>query len=125
MVAYKYGNETTFKDMDDAWMKEIKLITGSHFTWTSYDDQELIGTGGGTYTYENGKYIENIEFFHPLGSNMIGSSQVFDCKLEDGKWYHSGYIKKYEIDPETLDYVVVDSSFIEEVWVKIDGSSRL
>ena len=120
MISYKYGNENTFKDMDDKVMKEIKLITETHFTWASFDEQEMIGAGGGSYSYEDGKYIEHIEYFHPIGSNMIGSSQVFECKLEDGKWYHSGYIKKYEIDPETLDFVAVDSSKIEEVWVRME-----
>lgn len=61
LVSYKYGKETEFTDMTDL-MKEIKLITPTHFSWTSYDEQEVIGSGGGTYTYQDGRYIEKIDF---------------------------------------------------------------
>lgn len=51
---------------------------------------------------------------------MIGSEQVFECRVEGKKWIHKGYIKRIEFDPIALKYVVADSSALEEVWEKID-----
>jgi hypothetical protein len=52
-----------------------------------------MGTGGGTYTFKDGKYTENIEFFS-RDSSRVGSSLAFDGKLENGDWHHSGLSSK-------------------------------
>lgn len=82
--------------------KTIKMLTGKRFQWFAIDPDgnKFSGTGGGTYTFENGKYTENIEFFS-RDSSRIGASLSFDGKIEDGKWHHSGLSSKgdkiYEI----------------------------
>src|SRR5690606_9824127 len=45
--------------------KTIKLLVGGYFQWFAIDPSQksFSGTGGGTYTFENGKYTENIQFF--------------------------------------------------------------
>ncbi len=123
LVSYKYGKDTEFSDMTDM-MDQIKLITDSHFTWASYDEEEMMGAGGGTYTWEEGKYVEQIDFFHPKGDGMAGSTQVFECELDGDRWIHRGYIKHYELDAETLDFVLSDSSRLEEVWVRIKNEEK-
>lgn len=59
-----------------------------------------MGTGGGTHTTMNGKYTENIEFFSRDDSKS-GLSLIFNYKLIEGKWHHSGLSSKgtpiYEI----------------------------
>ncbi|MDX1470670.1 MAG: hypothetical protein R3213_04170 [Flavobacteriaceae bacterium] len=59
-----------------------------------------MGTGGGTYTTEDGKYTENIEFFS-RDNSRVGASLEFDFELVDGDWHHSGFSSKgdplYEI----------------------------
>lgn len=71
--------------------KTLKILTGKRFQWAAIDPgkKEFSGTGGGTYSFENGSYTENIEFFS-RDSNRVGVSLRFDGKLENGKWHHSG-----------------------------------
>ena len=44
--------------------KTMKMIAGGRFQWIAYDTSKkgFYGTGGGTFTAKDGKYIENIEF---------------------------------------------------------------
>lgn len=71
--------------------KTLKVLTGSRFQWFAIDPASnfFSGTGGGTYTFENGKYTENIEFFS-RDASRVGASLSFDDHLEDGKWHHTG-----------------------------------
>lgn len=75
--------------------KTLKMLTSGWFQWFAINPEtkQFSGTGGGTYTFENGKYTENILFFS-RDSNRIGAKLVFDGKLEDGKWHHSGLSSK-------------------------------
>jgi hypothetical protein len=79
-----------------------KILSGTRFQWAAInpDTKEFSGTGGGTYTFSNGKYTENIEFFS-RDSSRVGASLSFDGKLENGEWHHSGFSSKgdkiYEI----------------------------
>ncbi len=83
-----------------------KLLTGTRFQWAAIDPgkKEFSGTGGGTYTFRNGKYTEAIEFFS-RDSTRVGASLTFDGKLENGEWHHSG--KSSKGDP------------IYEVWSRV------
>lgn len=71
--------------------KTMKILSGTRFQWIAYnvDTGEFSGTGGGTYTTINGKYIENIEFFS-RDVNRVGASLEFDYKVVDKAWHHSG-----------------------------------
>lgn len=83
-----------------------KLLTGTRFQWAAIDPgkKEFSGTGGGTYTFKDGKYTESIEFFS-RDSTRVGASLTFDGKLENGAWHHSG--KSSKGDP------------IYEVWSRV------
>ena len=82
--------------------KTMKIISDTRFQWVAYNDETgaFSGTGGGTYTYENGKYVENIEFFSKDG-NRVGASLSFDYEVKEGEWHHTGFSSKgdpmYEI----------------------------
>jgi hypothetical protein len=75
--------------------KTVKILTGTRFQWAAIDPgtKQFMGTGGGTYTFQNGKYTEQIEFFS-RDSSRVGSSLSFDGKLEAGNWHHSGLSSK-------------------------------
>lgn len=79
-----------------------KMLTGTKFQWVAIDPgkKQFSGTGGGSYTFKDGKYTENIEFFS-RDNSRVGASLVFDGKLENGAWHHSGLSSKgdkiYEI----------------------------
>ena len=82
--------------------KTMKLLAGNRFQWIAYDISKkgFYGTGGGTYTAVNGKYVENIDFFS-RDSNTVGKSLEFNFEIKDGDWHHKGFSSKgdpkYEI----------------------------
>jgi hypothetical protein len=75
--------------------KTVKILTSTRFQWAAIDPgtKSFMGTGGGTYTFKDGKYSENIEFFS-RDSSRVGSSLTFDGKLQNGDWHHSGLSSK-------------------------------
>lgn len=79
-----------------------KMLTGTKFQWVAIDPakKQFSGTGGGSYTFKDGKYTENIEFFS-RDNSRVGAALVFDGKLENGDWHHSGLsskgVKIYEV----------------------------
>lgn len=77
--------------------RTIKLLTGSRFQWIAInvETKEFFGTGGGTYTFVNGKYTETIEFFS-RDSSRVGASLSFDGKVEGNNWHHSGLSSRGE-----------------------------
>ncbi len=82
--------------------KTMKILSGTRFQWIAYNTEtkEFMGTGGGTYTTEGGKYVENIDFFS-RDNTRVGASLDFNFELKDGEWHHSGKSSKgndiYEI----------------------------
>jgi len=85
--------------------KTMKILSGTRFQWIAYNTEtkEFMGTGGGTYTTEDGKYTENIEFFS-RDNSRVGASLKFDYSLVEGNWHHSGLSSKGDL--------------IHEIWSK-------
>jgi hypothetical protein len=85
--------------------KTIKILSSTRFQWAAINTEtgEFSGTGGGTYTFKDGIYTENIEFFS-RDNSRVGMSLSFNGKLDKNDWYHSG--KSSKGDP------------INEVWSK-------
>lgn len=71
--------------------RTYKILTGTRFQWVAINIKTGVfsGTGGGNFTFADGKYTENIEFFS-RNSDRVGASLQFDGKLVDGHWHHSG-----------------------------------
>ncbi|MBD1396405.1 membrane or secreted protein [Pontibacter sp. JH31] len=71
--------------------KTLKVLSGSRFQWIAFNSEtgEFSGTGGGTYTSQDGKYTENIEFFS-RDKNRVGQSLSFQYEVKDGNWHHRG-----------------------------------
>jgi hypothetical protein len=86
----------------DGPRKTMKILSGTRFQWIAYNTEtkQFLGTGGGTYSTENGSYVESIEFFSK-DSSRVGAKLDFKFKLIDGQWHHSGLSSKgnpiYEI----------------------------
>ncbi len=95
----------TLQQMQRGDRKTLKLLTADRFQWFAINPKtkEFFGTGGGTYTFKDGKYTETIEFFS-RDNSRVGASLSFDGKLEGNNWYHSG--KSSKGDP------------ISEVWTR-------
>ncbi|PSL04286.1 hypothetical protein [Cecembia rubra] len=71
--------------------RTVKVLSGGRFQWIAFNSEtkEFMGTGGGTYTAENGKYTENITFFS-RDDSRVGASLSFDFEVINGEWHHSG-----------------------------------
>lgn len=77
--------------------KTLKMLTGTRFQWFAInpESKEFFGTGGGSYTFENGKYTEHILFFS-RDNTRVGSDLQFDGKIENKQWHHSGLSSRGE-----------------------------
>lgn len=71
--------------------KTIKLLTGKYFVWAAVNTEtkQFFGCGGGTYSVQNGKYTENIQFFS-RDNSRAGMSLTFDFELKNEEWHHKG-----------------------------------
>ena len=95
ITARMQGNE--LNEMRPGARKTIKILSGTRFHWAAINTEtkEFSGSGGGKYTFTNGKYIENIEFFS-RDSSRVGASLTFEGKIEKGNWIHKGLSSKGE-----------------------------
>lgn len=75
--------------------KTMKILSGTRFQWIAYNTEtkQFMGTGGGTYTTQDGAYTENIEFFS-RDDSKTGRSLPFTYELIDGAWHHKGLSSK-------------------------------
>ena len=73
--------------------RQVKLLTGSHFVWATYERNSgmLVASAGGTYEFDGRTYIERLEFgSEALLLELVGRDQVFTANLESDEWYHEG-----------------------------------
>ena len=71
--------------------KTMKLLSGNRFQWIAYNTEtkQFSGTGGGSYTAQDGKYIEKIEFFS-RDNKRVGASLEFQFNVDGDDWHHKG-----------------------------------
>jgi len=95
------------QDMPLRARRTLKILSGTRFQWVAFnvDTGEFSGTGGGTYTYQDGKYVETIEFFSRDGSR-VGASLEFTGDVNGDEWRHRGLSSRG--DP------------IDEVWSRFE-----
>jgi hypothetical protein len=88
--------------MNPGARKTVKILSGTRFQWVAINTEtgDFFGTGGGNYSFINGKYTENIEFFS-RDASRVGASLSFNAEIKNGDWHHSGLSSKgdkiYEI----------------------------
>ena len=77
--------------------KTLKILSANRFQWFAINTEtkEFFGTGGGTYTFSEGKYTENIEFFS-RDSSRVGASLQFDGNLSGNTWTQKGLSSRGE-----------------------------
>lgn len=82
--------------------KTMKILSSTRFQWIAFNTAsgQFSGTGGGTYTTENGTYSEQIEFFS-RDNSRVGAQLSFQYEVIEKEWHHSGLSSKgapiYEI----------------------------
>ena len=84
-------NNDQLQQIQKAPRKTLKLLSGTRFQWMAINTEtkEFFGTGGGTYTFKDGKYTENIEFFS-RDSSRVGASLTFEGSVNNNVWTHKG-----------------------------------
>jgi hypothetical protein len=71
--------------------KTLKFLMDGRFQWIAYHTEtfKFSGTGGGTYTAENGVYSEKIEYFS-RDNDRVGATLSFDYDVQGNDWHHTG-----------------------------------
>lgn len=82
---------------DENPRKTLKYLQDNRFQWIAYHTEtfKFSGTGGGSFSSENGVYIEKIEFFS-RDDSRVGATLTFEYELKDGDWHHKGKNSKGE-----------------------------
>ena len=85
--------------------KTMKFLINGYFQWIAFNTEtfQFSGSGGGKYITEDGKYIENIEYFS-RDDSKVGLTLEFDYDVINKEWNHKGFSSQG--DP------------LHEIWVK-------
>ena len=102
--------EVSEQDLDGAWLfatrgpdegqerrgeaqerKTLKFLMDGTFQWIAYHTgtMDFRGTGGGSYSAEDGVYTEDIEFFS-RDSSRVGAELQFTYDVDGDDWHHKG-----------------------------------
>lgn len=95
-ITGREGDNGQMNQMPRGDRKTLKLLTGTRYQWAAINPKtkQFSGTGGGTYTLQNGKYTETIDFFS-RDNSRVGRSLTFDCDIQRddraaNRWMHRG-----------------------------------
>jgi hypothetical protein len=96
-ITGRMNNSGQIQPIQKSSRKTLKLLSGTRFQWMAIntDTKEFSGTGGGTYTFANGKYTESIEFFS-RDNSRVGAVLSFDGSVNENVWTHKGLNSKGE-----------------------------
>ncbi len=77
--------------------KTLKFLIDGHFQWIAYHTEtfKFSGTGGGSYSAQDGVYTENIEFFS-RDDSRVGATLKFNYETKGNDWHHTGKNSKGE-----------------------------
>lgn len=103
LITGRMGDDGKIQSRAPGVRRTMKILSGTRFQWIAYnvETKEFFGTGGGTYTTQNGKYTETIEVFS-RDNSRVGAALEFNFSFIEGNWRHSG--KSSKGDP------------IDEIW---------
>jgi len=86
--------------------ERVKIITKGHFIWTQTIDNRIVGSAGGSYTFDGETYTENIEFGTENMSNFFGKKAVVKIQFDGKKMNCNGLLA--EVIP------------LNEVWERVE-----
>jgi hypothetical protein len=87
---------------------QLKHITQTHYMFVDIDkDGIIVDARGGPYTLKGEMFESTPEYgISEAFKALKGKPQVFQCKVEGDKWYHSG--------------TLTNGLTIEEVWERVE-----
>ena len=82
---------------EESSRKTLKFLKDGTFQWIAYDTDSFrfSGTGGGSYTANNGIYTEQIEYFS-RDNSRVGATLEFKYDVNGNDWHHTGTNSKGE-----------------------------
>lgn len=88
--------------------RELKLITPTHFTWTTWNTEthEVLATGGGPWTLVRSDYCEQLSFAKGAIAERAGQVLCFDLTVHGDSLIQVGQGG-------------TPSSFVREVWRRV------
>lgn len=94
MAGRVIGNNERRRDITKS-RKTMKILIDGYFQWIAFNTSNFrfSGTGGGSYSVENGKYIETIDYFS-RDNKKVGVSLSFNYLKNGNDWYHRGFSSK-------------------------------
>lgn len=108
--------ESLEQDLDGAWLfatrgpdtgqerrgeenprKTLKFLMDNRFQWIAYQTETMhfSGTGGGSYSAQDGVYTEKIEYFS-RDDSRVGANLQFNYEIKGDDWHHTGKNSKGE-----------------------------
>lgn len=103
--ASQYGDKVNSEEKSLS-RKVVKIFKDGYWITGFFGHQQhpFDGSGGGTYTTENGKYIETLRFYS-WDSTAAGKTYTFDYRLAGDRYFQTGFInsdkyKNYVIKEE-------------------------
>jgi|SRR5690606_3828164 len=75
----------------------LKILVDGYFQWIAFDSdkKEFFGTGGGDYSFQDGKYTEHLLFFS-RDNSRVGATLEFNGEIDENDWHHKGKSSKGE-----------------------------
>ena len=72
--------------------REIKIISGGHFIFATYDTGkgELLNAAGGTYILNGSSYKEHVDFGERISAGIVGKDQQFTVKIDGNTFAQAG-----------------------------------
>ena len=95
------GKLVEYRNLD---MRALKIITDTHFSFTSMKGGDFWASGTGTYKLSGGKYIETLRY-NSFGEET-GAVFSFRTKIEESTWYN----ERWE-DGKRVEY---------EIWQRVE-----
>ena len=82
---------------DENPRKTLKYLQDNRFQWIAYNTEtfKFHGTGGGSFSSDDGVYVEKIEFFS-RDDSRVGAELKFEYELKGDDWHHKGKNSKGE-----------------------------
>lgn len=82
---------------DENPRKTLKFLMDNRFQWIAYQTEtmDFSGTGGGSYSAEDGVYTEKIDYFS-RDDSRVGARLEFNYEIKGDDWHHTGKNSKGE-----------------------------
>lgn len=96
-------HEGKLVNYEDLELSAIKVISQQYFSFTSVKADKFWASGTGTYTFENGQYIETLRF-NSFGEKP-GAQFQFKSEVKGDKWFNARWKEGVRVEYEVWQRV--------------------